>query len=462
MKMGLFNLKKIWFVGAITFLLGGSVALPVSVAYAQSSTLTLTQSERAALEAELAQLQAEMAEKQKELAGQQQYSGTLAGDIKVLTAKINAKKSEISVKNTKIKQLTVSIVEKKATIVSLSDKIDKQRQSLAQLIRKTNEMDKANLTSFLLSSHSLSEFYTDVARYDKLKQEVKSSVDSIKEIKGITEVTKSKLEKEQDQTLDEKKALESVQKSIESDKKTQQQLLSISKNKEAEYAKLIASQEKRANEIKAKLFNLAGGSQAIRFDVALGYAKSAGEQTGIEPAFVLAILTQESNLGANVGKCYLTNTDTGEGISTTTGKVFSNVMKPTRDVPPFLEITSKLGYSASKTVVSCPIAGVAGWGGAMGPAQFIASTWKLFESRLQSALGHYANPWSAQDAFMASAMYLSDLGASGSSYSAQIRAACKYYGTGGSTCSYGRSVMNLKAKIQSDIDYLNQYGVSRR
>ncbi len=462
MKMGLFNLKKIWFVGAITFLLGGSVALPVSVAYAQSSTLTLTQSERAALEAELAQLQAEMAEKQKELAGQQQYSGTLAGDIKVLTAKINAKKSEISVKNTKIKQLTVSIVEKKATIVSLSDKIDKQRQSLAQLIRKTNEMDKANLTSFLLSSHSLSEFYTDVARYDKLKQEVKSSVDSIKEIKGITEVTKSKLEKEQDQTLDEKKALESVQKSIESDKKTQQQLLSISKNKEAEYAKLIASQEKRANEIKAKLFNLAGGSQAIRFDVALGYAKSAGEQTGIEPAFVLAILTQESNLGANVGKCYLTNTDTGEGISTTTGKVFSNVMKPTRDVPPFLEITSKLGYSASKTVVSCPIAGVAGWGGAMGPAQFIASTWKLFESRLQSALGHYANPWSAQDAFMASAMYLSDLCASCSRYIAQIRSACKYYGTGGSTCSYGRSVMNLKAKIQSDIDYLNQYGVSRR
>jgi membrane-bound lytic murein transglycosylase B len=98
----------------------------------------------------------------------------------------------------------------------------------------------------------------------------------------------------------------------------------------------------------------------------------------------------------------------------------------------------------------------------MGPAQFIPSTWNLFADRLQADLGHFANPWNPEDAFMASATYLSDLGAVGTSYSAQIRAACKYYGTGGSTCAYGRNVMTLKASIQSDIDYLNDYGISRR
>ncbi len=137
-------------------------------------------------------------------------------------------------------------------------------------------------------------------------------------------------------------------------------------------------------------------------------------------------------------------------------------MKPTRDVPPFLRITGRLGLDPYKTVVSCPIAGVAGWGGAMGPAQFIASTWALFESRLKSALGRDSNPWLPEDAFMASSMYLTDLGAVGSSYSGQIKAACKYYGSGGSTCSYGRSVIGLRDKIQADIDYLDQYGISRR
>src|ERR1035437_4176817 len=98
----------------------------------------------------------------------------------------------------------------------------------------------------------------------------------------------------------------------------------------------------------------------------------------------------------------------------------------------------------------------------MGPAQFIPSTWKIFESRLRDAFGYSANPWSPRDAFIASAMYLTDLGAVGTSTSAQSKAACKYYGTGGSSCSYSRSVMILKNKIQGDIDYLLQYGVSKQ
>ncbi|KKQ77108.1 MAG: hypothetical protein UT00_C0020G0004 [Parcubacteria group bacterium GW2011_GWA1_38_7] len=130
-------------------------------------------------------------------------------------------------------------------------------------------------------------------------------------------------------------------------------------------------------------------------------------------------------------------------------------MKPSRDVAPFLEITNALGYNAFQTAVSCPIAGVAGYGGAMGPAQFIPSTWKLFESRLKNILGHLADPWSPRDAFMASGMYLSDLGAVGVSTSAQNKAACRYYGSGGSTCSYSKSVINLKSAIQNNIDLLS-------
>ena len=57
--------------------------------------------------------------------------------------------------------------------------------------------------------------------------------------------------------------------------------------------------------------------------------------------------------------------------------------------------------------------------------------------------------------FMASAIYLTDLGAVGISTSAQNRAACSYYGTGGSTCSYSRSVMKYKATIQNNIDLLS-------
>ena len=56
---------------------------------------------------------------------------------------------------------------------------------------------------------------------------------------------------------------------------------------------------------------------------------------------------------------------------------------------------------------------------------------------------------------MASSLYLTDLGAIGDSQSAQNRAACRYYGSGGSSCTYSRSVQKLKSGIQDNIDLLS-------
>ena len=91
----------------------------------------------------------------------------------------------------------------------------------------------------------------------------------------------------------------------------------------------------------------------------------------------------------------------------------------------------------------------------MGPAQFIPSTWVLFEPRLISALGiTNPDPWDPLDAFMASALYLSDLGAAGGDAAGERNAACKYYS--GRSCDskkpansfYGDSVMAKASSIQ--------------
>lgn len=97
----------------------------------------------------------------------------------------------------------------------------------------------------------------------------------------------------------------------------------------------------------------------------------------------------------------------------------------------------------------------------MGPAQFIASTWTLFEDRISSALnlGGTPNPWNPEHAFMASGLFLSDLGASGGGYTAERNAACRYFS--GSICSksslvasYGNSVVSKADTIQQTINQL--------
>lgn len=417
--------------------------------------MSSSQEDKSYCQNQLNQIEAELNDlinKQKE---QQKQTGTLKGDVNYLTSQINALKTKIKARSLVIAQLKVNISEKINTIKSLSNKIEREHQSLAQLIRNTNEADDENILDLIFSNESVSDFYSDLESFSSIKKAIKNSVDIINGVKTQTEVAKQDLEKKQDAETDAKAELESTQKSVAKSEADKKQLLAISKEKESAYQKLALEKKVKADSIRSALFSLAGISEKIEFGTALKYANEVNTKLGVDPAFLLAILTQESNLGANVGQCYLTNVETGAGVGKNTGTPFKNVMKPTRDVAPFLEIAKNLGFNAFKTAVSCPIAGIAGYGGAMGPAQFIPSTWKLFENRLEEVLGYFANPWSPRDAFMASGMYLSDLGAKGNNASSQNKAACRYYGSGGSSCSYSRSVMKLKAGIQADIDLLS-------
>ena len=426
--------------------------------YADFDCLTLNISssptDKAYCQNQLNQIEAELTDLLNKQADQKKQTGTLKGDVDYLTSQINALKAKIKARGLVIAKLKVDIIDKTNTITSLGEKIDRENESLAQLLRNTNEFDNDNLLNLILSNDSISNFYSDLESYNSIKQAVKNSVDVINGVKAQTEVAKTDLENQQNTETDAKAELENAQKQVALSEAQQKQLLAISQNKEAEYQKLAAAKKAQADKIKSALFSLAGVSQKIEFGTALTYANEVESKLGIDPAFLLAIITQESNLGSNVGQCYLTNPDTGAGVGKNTGTAFANVMHPTRDVPVFLNITNDLSFNAFKTAVSCPIAGVSGYGGAMGPAQFIPSTWKLLADRLKNLLGYEANPWSPRDAFMASGMYLADLGAAGTSASAQNRAACRYYGSGGSSCSYSRSVAKLKATIQANIDLL--------
>ena len=109
------------------------------------------------------------------------------------------------------------------------------------------------------------------------------------------------------------------------------------------------------------------------------------------------------------------------------------------------------------TPVSCPLPG--GYGGAMGPTQFIPSTWEMYEGRIKSALGvSAADPWDAEHAITATALYLADVGATGGSYLAEHTAAARYYAGGNwatSGQSYGNQVMQKATQFQKDIDFLS-------
>lgn len=416
--------------------------------------------ERAVLEAELKALEQEIKEKEAILKSQQQQTGTLKKDVSLLTSQIQTAKLKIQAKTIAINKLGKEITEKSKTIIDLESELNREKSSLTQLVKRTNELDQKGAAYVLLSANSVSDFYQDLDDFLSIKRSLYASVNKIKQVKSLTENQKEQLESKKEDELDARNSIDYQKKVVEKSEAEKKALLKISQSKESEYQKVLAERQKKVAEIRNKLFSFAGGStKSIPFAQAYEYAEAASAKTGVRTAFILAILTQESNLGKNVGTC----NRAGDPPS----KSWKNVMSPTRDQAPFKRITAALGLDPDTTPVSCPIAG-GGWGGAMGPAQFIPSTWESVADEVAADLGvSIANPWRAQDAIMASAVYLKKRGAVGSEAN-ERNAACRYYS--GRSCDgkrpansfYGNNVMAIARKVQGDIDYLKQYGVSRR
>ena len=423
-----------------------------------------TDQDRVQLEQNLADLENQIKQLNSTIAQTQDQKKSLANDISLLTQKINQSKLKIKAYDTKIKSLSQTITEKNDNLQTLSDKMIREKDSLAQIFRKSQYLDQYTVLDFMLQTKTLSSFYSDQDTFGTLKKALDTSFDNIRMAQDQIEKVKSDLEDAKDQETAKKIAQEATKKQVESNQKEKNSLLKITKNQETEYKKVLAERQKEAAQIRARLFDLRD-SVSIPFGQAYDYALAASKTTGVRPALILAILMQESSLGINVGACYVNDYTTGDGVNIKTGDIKKRVMSPSRDVPVFISLLAKIGRDIIKTPVSCWIpmyyqGSPSGWGGAMGPSQFIPSTWSLFEDRIEKITGAIvADPWNPYHAITATSLYLSDLGAIAGNETSERNAACKYYS--GRSCAsssagagYGNSVMRKLYSMQADIDKL--------
>jgi len=417
---------------------------------AQSSV----EEERAQLEAQLKELEAEIAVIESDITKTQQEKDTLTNRIAILKSQIRRLDLQIEQSNILIGDLRLQIADTSSSIERISGEIETTKEQMAEVLRYVYQENQRSQVEILLASATVSDFFTNMAalaslnvRLDELLSNMVELHDSLSKQHVALESEKEEEERFVEIQLLQKQESQGFQAQT-------QELLQQTQGKEAEYQRLLADTQKRAQEIRSRIFELIGVPEAPTFGEAVEIAKWAGGQAGVRAELLLAVLTQESNLGENVGSCYLKNSSTGESVSMKSGKVFSNGMKPSRDVSPFMEITKEIGRDPYSTPVSCPQAGVGGWGGAMGPSQFIPSTWQLFKERIASIAGKLIpNPWDPKDAIIASSIYLGDLGADSRSYSVERNAACRYYS--GKNCNqskwasiYGNQVMAKAQNIQ--------------
>ena len=432
---------------ALLFVLYSAFLLP-------NFLLALTPSEeREALEEELRQLENQIAQYEKDIAATEQEKKTLENKISILKNTIKKLDLQIYQSNVVIEDLSLQIQDTEVSIDKTTLKIGEGKERLSAILREIYEEDQRSLIEILLSE-GISDFFDNLVALEALNVKNQELLSNIKSLKSYLEEQKQSLDEEKSD-LENQVVIQTLQRQENAQVKAEQDyLLQLT---EAEYQKYLQEKsdvEKIAQDIRSRIFDLIGVPEAPTFGEAYEIAKFVSSQTGVRPALLLAVLTQESNIGKNVGQCFLTNTQTGDGVRATTGAKETKVMSPARDIPPFLTITQELNRDPSNTPVSCPLKNSygtpVGWGGAMGPSQFIPSTWVLYKDKLRDLTGHLPDPWNIKDAFLATGIYLKDLGALTNEFTAVMR-----YFSGYSWSKweefYGRSVLAIAVQYEQDI-----------
>lgn len=369
----------------------------------------------------------------------QSQAKSLEGELNLLDSQI--KKFGLEIKRIKliIGGIESEIKRVELKIKELGQQTEDEKIILGEIIREIHKYDETSFLEIVLTKENLSDFFSEIQSLESLQLGIQKSLEKIRILKEELRIRKAEFEEQKNEMI-ALKAIQEIQKySIEKKQKEHQKLLDETKGQEYLYQRLIKNKQMDVNTIRSQLYILQGMGGALSFENALNIAEFVSSVTGVRPAFLLAVLSKESGWGANVG--------------TGTWRVD---MKPNQHSA-YLAICEKLGFNPDMMPVSRKA--WYGWGGAMGPAQFLPRTWLGYESRIAAATGHSPpSPWDMDDAFIASALYLANAGATSQTYKAEHRAYMIYLA--GSNWRkqylqfYGDRVMDLAAVIQEQINLI--------
>lgn len=415
--------------------------------------------ERQALEAQLAGLEKQIAEYESTVSSYKKQGTTLKSEIDRLNKKIAQVNLQIKAVTLTIVQLNRNITSTENDIHTTEGDINDTKGVISKLLQNMYESEERNAIQILLEHPTLSDFFGNLNNMVMVQDGLRVELQKITNLRDQLVDKKESLSLQKNDAEALKAYQDSQRVTIQKTKGDKDSLLVVTKGQESKYQELLTVTKKTAAEIRSRIYRLLGGGE-LPFGEAVKIAKTAGNATGARAALILAVLTQESSvdgvIGANLGKCYY-----NDPRSNPSGTVMSNKQKPV-----FLVLMSELGLDPAKTPVSCPIVSDGAYGGAMGPAQFMPTSWDLYKDGVSAITGAKpANPFNNLDAFTATSLYLKD-GLVGcrsefsSIFSQEACAAAKYY-AGGNWRSYtrvgryGYRVAERAQNFEADIEVLD-------
>jgi peptidoglycan hydrolase CwlO-like protein len=410
------------------------------------------QDKKSELEAQIARLEKEAADIDKNIQETQAAAHTLTNEISLFNQEIKQRQIDIKRLNLVIQKTQADIDAAAESIKIMSASIEKQRMALGASLLILSSYEQDNLLTVLLKNNRLSDFFTALYNFNLIQGNIQEALAGLRQDRKDLENKKAELADFQEEQQKLKALKQTEERALAGKKKEKDELLRLTKGKEALFQQLLQNKKRDIAVLKTQLFYLE--KTGITAEDAVKYADLAAKRTGIRTAFLLALLEVETGKQFEDGQFSVgTNIGTGNW-QRDLYQCYINLGKRSAaesEKNAFFSITSKLNLDPDRMPVSRKPS--YGCGGAMGPAQFLPTTWLRFEDRVAELTGHNPpNPWNIEDSFTAAAIFLADAGASSQTQAGEI-AAAKTYISGNANCtkyicrSYSSRIISLARDI---------------
>jgi membrane-bound lytic murein transglycosylase B len=313
-----------------------------------------------------------------------------------------------------IQNLDFEIEKKQSQIDAMQTEAVSKKRELTGLMQELYERGQVSSVDLIVGAKSVSDYFFQSDSIESF--EVKT-----KEIHDQFVVLRDGFRKEQENLLNKKEEqmnLRAIQRDqqrvLDNQKTTKDSLLKRTRSEKEELSTLMAKSREELNALQSL-------GEPINVEEAIKAAKYASGLTSVAPEFLLGVLRVESGLGTNVG-----------------GGRYKTDMNPSQ-WDTFKKICRELDRDPDKTPVSRRVCydkdakdGCGGWGGAMGPAQMMPSTWMGYKDRVAKLTGiKPADPWNIKDSLVAMGLKLSAVeGVTEGSRKAWAKAAAMYLAGG--------------------------------
>ena len=206
--------------------------------------------------AQIVEIQKEIERYKKEIQLSVEESNTFKNQIKQLEASRNKLIADINLTQKQIDATELNVERLNLQIQDKDEEIADKHAVLGEIVRNMNDIESVSLIEIALSRDNFSDFFGNLERMNNLNKEINNNLLELKRLKNFLEEDKKEKELHNKNLKGLKSQYADQKRLVDINKLNKDKLLKETKNKEANYKKILAEKESLRQAFEEELFEL--------------------------------------------------------------------------------------------------------------------------------------------------------------------------------------------------------------